>query len=81
MAEIMSQVLGTDVRFQQITFEAYKDRFIRLGMSDAMAQGYTDMAWAKNQGLDNGVQRTPQNSTPTSFRQWCDEVLKPAVAS
>jgi uncharacterized protein YbjT (DUF2867 family) len=81
MAEIMSQVLGKDVRFQQITFEAYKDRFIRLGMSDAMAQGYTDMAWAKNEGLDNGVQRTPQNSTPTSFRQWCEEVLEPAVAS
>jgi uncharacterized protein YbjT (DUF2867 family) len=81
MAEIMSQVLGQDVRFQQITFEAYKDRFVRLGMSDAMAQGYTDMAWAKNEGLDNGVQRTPQNSTPTSFRQWCEEVLKPAVAT
>jgi uncharacterized protein YbjT (DUF2867 family) len=81
MAEIMSQVLGQDVRFQQITFEAYKDRFVRLGMSDAMAQGYTDLARAKNEGLDNGVPRTPQNSTPTSFRQWCDEVLKPAVAS
>ena len=81
MAEIMSQVLGTDVRFQQITFEAYKDRFIRLGVSDAMAQGYTDMAWAKNQGLDNGVQRTPENSTPTSFRQWCEQVLKPSAAS
>jgi len=35
--------------------------------------------WAKNQGLDNGVQRTPENSTPTSFRQWCEEVVKPAV--
>jgi uncharacterized protein YbjT (DUF2867 family) len=81
MAEIMSQVLSKDVRFQQITFEAYKDRFVRLGMSDAMAQGYTDMAWAKNEGLDNGVQRTPENSTPTSFRQWCEEVLKPAFAS
>jgi uncharacterized protein YbjT (DUF2867 family) len=81
MAEIMSQVLGKDVRFQRITFEAYKDRFVRLGTSDAMAQGYTDMAWAKNEGLDNAVQRTPENSTPTSFRQWCDEVLKPTVAS
>jgi uncharacterized protein YbjT (DUF2867 family) len=81
MAEIMSQVLGKDVRFQQITFEAYKDRFVRLGMSDAMAQGYADLASAKNQGLDNGIQRTPENSTPTSFRQWCEEVLKPAVAS
>jgi uncharacterized protein YbjT (DUF2867 family) len=81
MAEIMSQVLGKDVRFQQTTFEAYKDGFIRLGTSDAMAQGYTEMAWAKNEGLDNGVQRTLQNSTPTSFRQWCEEVLKPGVAS
>ena len=81
MAEIMSQVLGKDVRFQQITFEAYKDRFVRLGTSGAMAQGYTDLAWAKNEGLDNGVQRTPENSTPTSFRHWCEEALKPTVAS
>jgi uncharacterized protein YbjT (DUF2867 family) len=79
MAEIISAVLDKEVRFQQTTFEAYKDRFVGFGMSDAMAQGMTDMAWAKNEGLDNAVQRTPENSTPTSFRQWCEEVLKPAV--
>jgi uncharacterized protein YbjT (DUF2867 family) len=81
MAQIMSEVLGQEVRFHQTTFEAYKDRFVSFGMSDAMAQGMTDMAWAKNEGLDNGVQRTPENSTPTSFRQWCEQVLKPAVES
>jgi uncharacterized protein YbjT (DUF2867 family) len=81
MAEIMSDALGKEIRFQQNTFEAYKDRFVSFGMSDAMAQGMTDMAWAKNEGIDNAVQRTPQNSTPTSFRQWCEQVLKPAVAS
>ena len=81
MAEVMSDVLGKEVRFQQNTFEAYKERFVSFGMSDAMAQGMTDMAWAKNEGIDNGVQRTPENSTPTSFRQWADEVLKPAVTS
>jgi uncharacterized protein YbjT (DUF2867 family) len=79
MAEIISEVLGTQVRFHQTTFEAYKDRFVGFGMTDAMAQGMTDMAWAKNEGLDNAVQRTPENSTPTSFRQWCEQVLKPAV--
>jgi uncharacterized protein YbjT (DUF2867 family) len=79
MAEIISEVLGKEVRFQQTTFEAYKDRFLGFGMSDAMAQAMTDMAWAKNQGLDNAVQRTPENSTPTSFREWSEEVLKPAV--
>ena len=79
MAEIISDVLGQEVRFQRTTFEAYKDRFLDFGMSEAMAQGMTDMACAKNEGLDNAIQRTPENSTPTSFRQWCEEVLKPAV--
>jgi uncharacterized protein YbjT (DUF2867 family) len=79
MAEIISEVLGKEVLFQQTTFEAYQDRFVGFGMSEAMAQGMTDMAWAKNEGLDNAVQRTSENSTPTSFRQWCEEVLKPAV--
>ena len=37
------------------------------------------MAAAKNNGLDNAEPRTPENTTPTSFRQWCEEVLKPAV--
>jgi hypothetical protein len=23
--------------------------------------------------------RTPQNTTPTSFRQWCEEELKPVL--
>ena len=79
MAEVISEVLRKQVRFQQTTFEAYKDRFLGFGMSDAMAQGQTDMAWAKNEGLDNAVKRTPENSTPTSFRQWSEEILKPAV--
>jgi uncharacterized protein YbjT (DUF2867 family) len=55
MAEVMSDVLGKEIRFQRNTFEAYKDRFVSFGMSDAMAQGMTDMAWAKNEGIDNGV--------------------------
>jgi uncharacterized protein YbjT (DUF2867 family) len=79
MAKIISDVLGKEVRFQQTTFEAYKDRFVGLGMSEAMAQGMTDMAAAKNEGLDNAVKRTPEDSTPTSFREWCEEVLKPVV--
>jgi uncharacterized protein YbjT (DUF2867 family) len=79
MAQIISEVLGWQVRFQQTTFEAYKTRFVELGMSDAMAQGMTDMAAAKNRGIDNAVTRTPGNSTPTSFHQWAEAVLKPAV--
>jgi uncharacterized protein YbjT (DUF2867 family) len=79
MAEIISEVLGKPVRFQQISFEAFKAGFIDRGASEAFAQGMTDMMSAKNQGLDNAEPRTPASTTPTSFRQWCDEVLKPAV--
>ena len=79
MAEIMSGVLGKPVRFQQIPFEAFKAGFLERGASAAFAQGMTDMMQAKNQGLDNAEPRTPESTTPTSFRQWCEDVLKPAV--
>jgi uncharacterized protein YbjT (DUF2867 family) len=79
MAQILSEVLGKPVRFQQIPGEAFKAHLTGFGMSDAMAQGMVDMLMAKNEGLDNAVPRTPQSTTPTTFRQWCEEVLKPAV--
>ena len=79
MAAIMSEVLGKPVRFQQTSGEAHKAGLIKYGWSEAMAQGVLDMMLAKDEGLDNAEPRTPQNSTPTSFRQWCEEVLKPAV--
>jgi uncharacterized protein YbjT (DUF2867 family) len=79
MAQIMSEVLGQPVRYQQIPAQALKDRLTGAGMSDAMAQATVDMMTAKDQGLDNAEPRTPESTTPTSFRRWCEEVLKPAV--
>jgi uncharacterized protein YbjT (DUF2867 family) len=79
MAQIMSEVLGQPVGYQQIPAEALKSRLTGAGMSDAMAQATVDMIVAKDQGLDNAEPRTPESTTPTSFRQWCEEVLKPAV--
>jgi uncharacterized protein YbjT (DUF2867 family) len=79
MAQIMSEVLGQPVRYQQIPPQALKDRLTGTGMSDAMAQATVDMMTAKDQGLDNAEPRTPESTTQTSFRQWCEEVLKPAV--
>ncbi|MFB3908887.1 MAG: NAD(P)H-binding protein [Candidatus Eisenbacteria bacterium] len=79
MARIMTDVLGRPVRFQQMSFDAYKARFEERGMSEVMAQAMTDMASAKNEGLDNAELRTPENTTPTRFETWCEEVLKPRV--
>lgn len=75
----MSDVLGKPVRFQQVAGDAFKAQLIKNGMSDAMAQGALDMALAKNNGLDNAEPRTPQSTTPTTFRQWCTEELQPRL--
>jgi uncharacterized protein YbjT (DUF2867 family) len=79
MAQIMSEVLGRPVRFQQIPGAAFKAGLIERGMSEAMAQGMLDMWVAKDNGIDNADPRTPESTTPTSFRQWCEDVLEPAV--
>jgi uncharacterized protein YbjT (DUF2867 family) len=79
MAQIMSEVLGRPVRFQQIPGEAFKASLVELGTSEAMAQATLDLMVAKDEGLDNAEPHTPQSTTPTSFRQWCEDVLRPAV--
>ncbi|MGW4774009.1 NmrA family NAD(P)-binding protein [Nocardia sp. NPDC004278] len=78
MAQIMSEVLGRPIRFQQIPGTTFKTRLLESGISEVMAQGMLDMLEAKNNGLDNAEPRTPQSTTPTTFRQWCEESLTPA---
>ncbi|WP_371778022.1 NmrA family NAD(P)-binding protein [Streptosporangium subroseum] len=79
MAQIMSEMLQRPVRFQQVPSETYKATLMRHGMTEAWAQGLVDMANQVEQGIYNTEPRTPRSTTPTSFRQWCEEVLKPAV--
>jgi uncharacterized protein YbjT (DUF2867 family) len=79
MAQIMSEVLGRPVRFQQVPGEVYKATLMQHGMTEAWAQGLINMAAAVDQSIYNAEARTPQSTTPTSFRQWCEEILKPAV--
>ncbi|MFG2827704.1 NAD(P)H-binding protein [Streptomyces sp. NPDC048434] len=81
MAQIISEVLGTGVSYRQTPGAALKERLTGFGTTDAMAQAMVDMFDAKNQGLDNAEPRTAESTTPTTFRQWCEEVLKPAVTA
>ena len=81
MAAIVSEVLGKPIAYQRIPYEAYKAQLMKYGASEAMADGLIEMHVAKDNGLDNKEPRTAENTTPTSYRQWCEEVLKPAYAS
>jgi len=79
IAAIISEVLGREVRYQQVPFAGFKAQLMERGMSAAFAQGYVDMMCAKNEGMDNASPRTPADMGPTTFRQWAEEELKPAV--
>ena len=81
MAATISESIGTTVRFQQLPTEAFRERLTAAGMSGAMADSMVEMMSAKEAGLDLGVARTPKNGkdTPTTFRVWCEQVLRPAI--
>ncbi|WIN00548.1 NAD(P)H-binding protein [Actinoplanes oblitus] len=78
-ARIISEVLDRPVRYVSVPADEFEATLLSHGMSAAAAAGMREMAVAKNAGLDNGVPRTPENSTPTTFRDWCERVLKPAA--
>lgn len=80
LARIMSDVLRRPVRFEQITAEAYKDTLTRYGASEAWAQGLVDMSAAAGRGMYDGAPPSARRHTPTTFRQWCEDVLVPALA-
>ncbi|MGW6421606.1 NmrA family NAD(P)-binding protein [Nocardia sp. NPDC055053] len=79
MARVLSEVLERPVRFQQVDEQAYKTTMTGYGMSDAWARGLADMANAQNAGIYDAEQKSLTSPAPTSFRQWCHQVLKPAV--
>lgn len=78
-ARIMTEVLGRPVTLREMSMEDLRSMMLGRGASQGMAQAMVNMVTAKNEGVDHMIPRTPENSTPTSFRTWCEEVLKPAV--
>jgi uncharacterized protein YbjT (DUF2867 family) len=77
MAEVLTEVLERPVRYQQVPIDAYKAMMLERGASEASAQGVADMAVAQNEGAYDEEHRTSRPS-PTGFRQWCEEVFRPA---
>jgi uncharacterized protein YbjT (DUF2867 family) len=79
-AEIMSDVLERPIRYQRVPLDGYKAQLLRHGASEDFAQGLVDMLVAKDEGLDLSEPRTSESTTPTSFREWCGNVLRPALS-
>ncbi|MEU5001808.1 NAD(P)H-binding protein [Streptomyces sp. NPDC021622] len=81
MAQVVAEVIGRPVRAQQTTGADYKVTMVRFGASEAWAQGLADMTDSLNdQGYYGATAPSTPENAPTTFRQWCEEVLAPAVA-
>jgi uncharacterized protein YbjT (DUF2867 family) len=79
IAQMLSEVLDRPVRYQQISREAHKAALMQHGMGESYAQGVVDNQAQADEGIYNADPRTALTATPTSFRQWCEDTLKPAV--
>ncbi len=79
MARIMSEVLGKPIVYQETSMDDMRSMLTGRGATEEMAQAMINMLIAKNEGMDHLVARTNAFETPTSFRQWCESVLKPAL--
>jgi uncharacterized protein YbjT (DUF2867 family) len=79
LARIMTEELGRPVRYQRESLDELRSAMLGYGLDEAFVEGMVDMKRAKDQGLDSGVDRSPQARPATSFAQWCAQTLKPAV--
>jgi uncharacterized protein YbjT (DUF2867 family) len=81
LARIMTEQFGRPVRYVRQPYEELFADLVGYGLDADFARGLVDMKRAKDDGLDAGALRTPENSSPTDFAHWCAEVLRPAVLS
>jgi uncharacterized protein YbjT (DUF2867 family) len=79
MARIMTEVLRRPIRFREVPGPGLKASLMQHGSSEAFAQSLVDMFAEIGQGIYGAEARTAETTTPTTFRQWCEEVLRPAA--
>ncbi len=79
IAAIVSELAGREIRYQQIGFDQFKQPFLARGATESFAQGYVDMYRAKNEGIDNVVERDADSRSRIDFRTWAEQHLKSAL--
>lgn len=79
LAAIVSEVIGREVRYEQVPFDQVAAQLIQRGANEAFVQAYIAMLRAKNEGMDNVAPRSSAIIGATSFREWAERELKPAV--
>ena len=77
----MFEVLGRRVRLTEITPAHLRSMVVERGASEGWAKGIADMVIAQNDGVYSVEHVNDRRGAHTSFREWCELVLKPAVTA
>jgi uncharacterized protein YbjT (DUF2867 family) len=78
MAEVLSDVLGRNVAFRQLTLADVESALIQRGANEGFVRDMTEATIAANGGIYDADQ-VASTPGPTDFRTWCREVLRPAA--
>lgn len=78
MAEVISRELGHPVAYRRMGLDDYASLLRSQGAGDQAVKDVTEAFGAQDHGIydEDWAAAKP---TPTDFRSWCREVLKPAV--
>lgn len=79
IVKILSEVLDRTVGYQLADRAAIEQFLVGRGFSEAMARSMMAMDVAGERGINNATPRTAENTTPTTFREFAEETIKPAV--
>ncbi|GAA4494506.1 NAD(P)H-binding protein [Actinoallomurus oryzae] len=78
MAEVISQELGRPVTYRRMSVDDYASLLRSRGAGDRTVKDVTEAFAAQDHGIYDADWAIAE-PTPTDFRTWCREVLKPAV--
>lgn len=80
MAAILSEGLGHPVKYEEISIEQLRQGMLESGMPPFLADLYAELYRRGRDGyLASAEPRTPESTTPTTFREFIREVLRPAI--
>jgi uncharacterized protein YbjT (DUF2867 family) len=78
MAEVISEELGRPVAYRRMSVDDYASLLRSRGAGDRTVKDVTEAFAAQDHGIYDADWAIAE-PTPTDFRTWCREVLKPAI--
>ena len=77
VASIIGKTIGRpDLKYAQVSDDQFRAALVQMGMSEPVAKLLVEMTQSLNAGKMHPLEpRTPQNSTPTSYENFANEVF------